>query len=43
LLREWESVSLLLSIWLSAPLGLVIADRLRRAWDVRKDAILLER
>jgi len=43
LLREWESVSLLLSIWLSAPLGLVIADRLRRAWDARKDAILLER
>jgi hypothetical protein len=33
LLREWESASLLISIWASAPLGLVIADGLRRHWD----------
>jgi hypothetical protein len=32
LLREWESASLLISIWASAPLGLVIADGLRRHW-----------
>jgi len=32
-LREWESASLLISIWASAPLGLVIADTLRRSWD----------
>ena len=35
LLREWESVSLLISIWASAPLGLLIADGLRRGWDAR--------
>ena len=33
LLREWESSSLLISIWASAPLGSVIADGLRRHWD----------
>ena len=33
LLREWESASLLISIWASAPLGLVIADALRRHFD----------
>ena len=36
LLREWESASLLISIWASAPLGLVIADALRRSWDAKK-------
>lgn len=30
LLRNWESLSLNLSIWLSAPLGLLIADAVRR-------------
>lgn len=35
LLREWETVSLLISIWASAPLGLIMADGLRRAWDAR--------
>ncbi len=29
LLRNWESVSLLLSIWLSAPLGILIAEYFR--------------
>lgn len=33
LLRDWESASLLISIWASAPLGLIIADALRRSWD----------
>lgn len=33
LLREWESASLLISIWASAPLGLLIADALRQSWD----------
>lgn len=33
LLREWESASILLSIWLSAPLGIVIAEWARRRWD----------
>ena len=32
-LREWETVSLLISIWASAPLGLLMADGLRRIWD----------
>ena len=36
LLREWESASLLISIWASAPLGLIIADGLRRSWDAEK-------
>jgi hypothetical protein len=35
LLREWETASLLLSIWTSAPAGLLIADVLRREWDAR--------
>jgi len=30
LLRQWESASLLLSIWLSAPLGIAIAEGMRR-------------
>ncbi len=30
LLRTWESASLLLSIWLSAPLGILIAEAFRR-------------
>ena len=34
-LREWETVSLLISIWASAPLGLLMADGLRRVWDAR--------
>jgi hypothetical protein len=29
LFRSWESVSLLLSIWLSAPIGILIAERFR--------------
>ena len=29
LLRNWETASLLLSIWLSAPLGILIAERFR--------------
>jgi hypothetical protein len=29
LLRQWESLSLLLSIWLSAPLGIAIAEWMR--------------
>lgn len=33
LFREWESASILISIWASAPLGLVIADTLRRYLD----------
>ena len=36
LLREWESASLLISIWASAPLGLIIADGLRRSRDAKK-------
>ena len=36
LLRELESASLLISIWASAPLGLIIADGLRRSWDAEK-------
>jgi hypothetical protein len=35
LLREWETASLLISIWASAPLGLLMADGLRRMWDAR--------
>ncbi|MEQ8659417.1 MAG: hypothetical protein RLW62_01230 [Gammaproteobacteria bacterium] len=35
LFRAWETVSLLLSIWLSAPLGILIAEILRRRWDRR--------
>ena len=37
LLREWETASLLLSIWTSAPAGLLIADWLRLKWDARSD------
>lgn len=29
LLRSWESVSLLISIWFSAPLGILIAEKIR--------------
>ena len=42
LLREWESASLLISIWLSAPLGLIIADALRRSWDRPPSALTLQ-
>jgi hypothetical protein len=35
LLREWETASILISIWTSAPAGLLIADVLRRRWDAR--------
>ena len=35
LFREWETASLLISIWASAPLGLLIAEGLRRRWDSR--------
>lgn len=37
LLRQWESVSLLLSIWLSAPLGIVLAEWIRRRLADRGD------
>lgn len=37
LLRNWETVSLLISIWLSAPLGIVLAEWLRNRWE-RRDA-----
>jgi hypothetical protein len=30
LLRNWESLSILLSVWLSAPLGIVIAEVVRK-------------
>lgn len=33
LLREWESASLLISIWGSAPLGILLAEVLRRRWE----------
>ena len=33
LFREWETASLLISIWVSAPLGLLIAEGLRRRWE----------
>jgi hypothetical protein len=35
LFREWETVSLLISIWVSAPLGVLMADGLRRSWNAR--------
>lgn len=31
--REYESVSILLSVWLSAPLGIIIADLLRKRYE----------
>ncbi|MEM7341709.1 MAG: DUF2306 domain-containing protein [Actinomycetota bacterium] len=34
--REMETVSILLSIWLSAPLGIVIAEMVRRRLDERR-------
>lgn len=34
LLRNYESVTLLICIWLSAPLGLLIAEFIRRRRDV---------
>lgn len=33
LFRNWESAAFLTSVWLSAPLGILIADILRRRWD----------
>lgn len=38
LLRDYETVSLLLSIWLSAPLGIVLAEWLRRHLERRAHA-----
>ncbi len=38
LLRSWESASILISIWLSAPIGIAIAEVLRRSWDRRSDS-----
>jgi len=38
LLRQWETVSILCSIWLSAPAGIAIAEWLRRRWDQRAAA-----
>lgn len=35
LLRNYETLSILISIWLSAPLGILIAEVLRRRWDRR--------
>lgn len=35
LLRNYESASLLISIWLSAPIGIVLAEVLRRKWEQR--------
>lgn len=35
LLRNWESASILISVWFSAPIGIVIAEVLRRKWDKR--------
>jgi len=42
LFRNWESVSLLLSIWLSAPLGIVIAEVARRRLMERNSTIDLK-
>jgi len=36
LLRNYESASLLLSIWLSAPIGIMLAEVLRRKWEQRE-------
>ena len=30
LLRNWESASILFSVWFSAPLGILIAEAIRR-------------
>lgn len=38
LLRQWESASILLSIWLSAPLGILLAEFLRRRSMLRDHA-----
>jgi len=35
LFRDHEAVALLLSIWLSAPFGIVLAEGLRRRWERR--------
>lgn len=37
LLRDWESASFLISTWFSAPLGVLIADALRKRWDRRAE------
>ena len=38
LLREWETASILISIWFSAPLGVLIAEMFRIRWDRRAKA-----
>jgi hypothetical protein len=38
LLRNYESASLLISIWLSAPLGILIAEAARRRYHENKTA-----
>ncbi|MGR8919232.1 MAG: DUF2306 domain-containing protein [Gammaproteobacteria bacterium] len=37
LMREWETASFLFSTWFSAPLGVLIAEVLRRRWDRRAE------
>lgn len=38
LFRDHEAVALLLSVWLSAPLGIALAEWLRRRWERRASA-----
>ena len=33
LLRNWESASILFNIWFSAPLGILLAEVLRKKWE----------
>lgn len=35
LLRQWESASILISIWFAAPLGILAAELLRKRWERR--------
>ncbi len=35
LLRNWDTASILFNIWLSAPLGIILAEVLRRKWEQR--------
>lgn len=41
LLRSWEAAALQICIWLSAPLGIAIADIIRRRRDQRSDNAVL--
>lgn len=41
LLRNWEAVALQICIWLSAPLGIAIAEVIRRRIDQRPDTTVL--